>query len=146
MRLLLASFLPFLPLTVQAEYLGNLSANEFDPNSVANPFATANPFSSNSDTNEFGRYRNPYSNQSATNPYATDTPMLYDQQGHYRGKLSTNQYDPDSVSNPWSEGGCALWMSDSSCATCLPAWCSYCSDHLPLPTKLISVGLIPTGI
>ena len=100
MKLLLASLLLFLPLTVHAEYLGNLSANEFDPNSVANPFAAGSPFSLHSDTNEFGRYRSPYSNQSATNPYATDTPMLYDQQGHYRGKLSTNQYDPDSVSNP----------------------------------------------
>ncbi len=74
MRLLLASRLLFLPLTVHAAYRGNLSANEFDPNSVANPFAASSPFSLNSDTNKFGRYRSPYSNQSATNPYAPDSP------------------------------------------------------------------------
>ena len=39
MKLLLATLLVFVPLTVQAEYLGNLSTNEFDPNSIANPFS-----------------------------------------------------------------------------------------------------------
>lgn len=66
---------------------------------------TCSPYSSNSVTNEFGVYGNPYSNQSATNPYATDAPRLYDQQGNYRGKLSTNQYDPASVSNPYGRYG-----------------------------------------
>jgi len=56
-------------------------------------------------TNEFGIYGNPFSNQSATNPYATDAPRLYDQQGVNRGRLSTNQYDPDSVSNPYGRYG-----------------------------------------
>ncbi len=40
MKLLLASLLVFVPLTIQAEYLGNLSANEFDQNSIANPLGT----------------------------------------------------------------------------------------------------------
>ena len=44
MKLLLASLLVLIPLTVHAEYLGNLSANEFDQNSIANPFGTGNPF------------------------------------------------------------------------------------------------------
>ena len=38
-------------------------------------------------------------------PFATDVPRLYDQQGHYRGKLSTNPYDPDSTSNPYGRYG-----------------------------------------
>jgi len=105
MKLLLSTLLVFVPLTVQAEYLGNLSANEFDPDSIANPFGAGNPFSPNSVTNEFGTYGNPFSNHSATNPYATEAPRLYDQQGAYRGKLSTNQYDPDSVSNPYGRYG-----------------------------------------
>jgi hypothetical protein len=70
MKLLLASLLVFIPFTVHAEYLGNLSANEFDPNSTANPFDAGGPYSANSVTNEFGIYGNPFSNQSATNPYA----------------------------------------------------------------------------
>lgn len=36
-----------------------------------------------------------------TNPFATDTPRLYDQQGNYRGKLSRTPYAPDSTSNPY---------------------------------------------
>lgn len=91
MKLLLATLLLLIPLTVHAEYLGNLSANEFDQNSIANPFGAGNPFSSDSVTNEFGIYGNPFSNQSATNPYATEAPRLYDEQGAYRGTLSTNQ-------------------------------------------------------
>jgi hypothetical protein len=97
MKLLLAYLLVLIPFTVHAEYLGNLSANEFDQDSIANPFGAGNPFSSNSVTNEFGVYGNPFSVQSATNPYATETPQLYGQQGAYRGTLSTNQYDPDTV-------------------------------------------------
>lgn len=38
-------------------------------------------------------------------PYATQAPKLYDSQGNYRGKLSNNPYDPDSVSNPYGRYG-----------------------------------------
>ena len=82
MKLLLASLLVFIPLTVHAEYLGNLSANEYDPNSIANPYGAGSPYSSNSVTNEFGLYGSPFSNQSATNPYGTEAPRLHDQQGN----------------------------------------------------------------
>ena len=34
-----------------------------------------------------------------------DTPKLYDSQGRYRGKLSSNPFDPDSVSNPFGRYG-----------------------------------------
>ena len=54
MKLLLASLLVLIPLAVHAEYLGNLSANEFDPNSVANPFGAGNPYSLSSPTNPYG--------------------------------------------------------------------------------------------
>lgn len=50
-------------------------------------------------------YGSPFSNQSARNPFATDEPRLYDQQGNYRGKLSANPYDPDSTSNPYGRYG-----------------------------------------
>lgn len=52
------------------EYLGNLNANQYDPNSVANPYGRfGNPYSPNSVNNPYGRYGNPYSPSSATNPY-----------------------------------------------------------------------------
>ena len=47
----------------------------------------------------------PYSPNSATNPYATNAPQLYDGNGNYRGRLSTNPYDPDLVSNPYGRYG-----------------------------------------
>ena len=40
-----------------------------------------------------------------TDPFATDTPRLYDQQRNYRRKLSANPYDPDSTSNPYGRYG-----------------------------------------
>lgn len=105
LRVLLLVLLLLLPSTAQAEYLGELSANPYGPDSVANPFGAGNPYAPNSVTNEFGRYGSPFSNQSATNPFATDAPRLYDQQGNYRGKLSANPYDPDSTSNPYGRYG-----------------------------------------
>ena len=98
-----------LPLSVHAEDLGELSANPYNPDSTSNPFGGGNPLWSNSVTNPFSPYGNPFSNQSATNPYATDAPKLYDQQGQYRGKLSTNPYDPDSTSNPYGRYGSPFW-------------------------------------
>ena len=36
---------------------------------------------------------------------ATDAPKLYDHQGNYRGKLSSNPYDPDSTANRFGRYG-----------------------------------------
>ena len=88
-----------------AENLGKLSANPFDPESTSNPFGAGSPFRQNSINNRFGPYGSLFSPRSATNPYATDTPRLYDSQGNYRGRLSTNQFDPDSISNPFGRYG-----------------------------------------
>jgi hypothetical protein len=85
--------------------LGRLSANPYDPNSVANPYGAGSPYNPNSINNPYGRFGSPYSNSSASNPYAMQAPRLYDSQGNYRGKLSSNPYDPDSVSNPYGRYG-----------------------------------------
>jgi len=84
--LLLLLLLP-LPLSVHAEDLGELSANPYNPDSTSNPFGAGSPFKSDGLNNPFSPYGSPFSNQSATNPYATDAPRLYDQQGQYRGKI-----------------------------------------------------------
>ena len=94
-----------LPPAVSAEYLGELSENTYAPDSTANPFGAGSPFKPDGINNPFSPYGSPFSNQSATNLYATDAPRLYDQQGNYRGKLSTNPYDPDSTSNPIGRDG-----------------------------------------
>ena len=59
-------------------YLGNLSANKFDPNSTSNPFGVyGSKFSSKSVNNPFGAYGSKFSNKSANNPYATSAPRVY---------------------------------------------------------------------
>ena len=85
--------------------LGNLSANPFDIDSVANPFGKGSPFGPNGINNPFSPYGSPFSNRSATNPFAMQAPRLYDREGNYRGKLSANPYDPDSISNPFGRYG-----------------------------------------
>ncbi|MDI6760486.1 MAG: hypothetical protein QMD05_06635 [Candidatus Brocadiaceae bacterium] len=87
------------------KYLGNLSANPFVPNSTNNMFGKGSPFNPDSINNPFGRYGSPFSNTSANNPFATEAPKLYDQQGNYRGKLSTNPLDLESISNPMGRFG-----------------------------------------
>ena len=79
MRTLAVLLLLFTPIAVQAEDLGNLSANPFDPDSTSYPFGAGNPFASDSINNQFGVYGSPFSNKSATNPFATDAPRLFDQ-------------------------------------------------------------------
>jgi len=37
--------------------------------------------------------------------HATDAPKLYDQNGNYRGRLSSNPHDADSTSNPYGGYG-----------------------------------------
>ena len=59
-------------------YLGNLSANKFDPNSTSNPFGVyGSKFSSKSINNKFGTYGSKFSNKSANNPYARRAPRVY---------------------------------------------------------------------
>lgn len=75
---------------IDRRHLGNLSANPFNPDSTANPFGKGSPFAPNGINNPYSPYGSPFSNSSAINPFATQAPRLYDQQGNYRGKLSAN--------------------------------------------------------
>ena len=50
-------------------YLGNLNANRYDPNSIANPYGQyGSPYSPNSVNNPYGTYGNRYSPQ-YSNPW-----------------------------------------------------------------------------
>lgn len=91
---------------------GNLSANPYAPDSTSNPFGAGSPYNPDSINNPYGKYGSPYSPDSANNPYATEAPKLYDSQGHYHGRLSTNPYAPDSTSNPFGRYG-SPYSSDS---------------------------------
>jgi hypothetical protein len=58
-------------------YLGKLSANPYDQDSVSNPYGKyGSPYSQNSINNPYGTYGSPYSSYSATNPYTTTAPII----------------------------------------------------------------------
>ena len=53
------------------QYLGNLNSNQYDPNSVANPYGQyGSQYSPNSINNPYGQYGSQYSPNSVRNPYA----------------------------------------------------------------------------
>ena len=88
------------------QYLGKLSNNPYNADSVSNPYGQyGNKYSPNSINNTYGQYGNVYSDKSVNNPYADNAPKLYDSRGNYRGKLSNNKYDPESISNPYGKYG-----------------------------------------
>ena len=61
------------------KYLGNLSNNPNDPNSVSNPDGEyGSPYSQDSINNPVGEYGSPYSDKSINNPYATNPPIIID--------------------------------------------------------------------
>lgn len=90
---------------IDGRHLGNLSANPFDFDSTANQFGKGSPFAPNGINDSFSPYGSPYTSRSATNPFATEAPRLYDQEGNYRGKLSANPFDADSTSNQFGRYG-----------------------------------------
>lgn len=67
-------------LSPSGKYLGNLNTNQYDPNSVSNPYGRyGSPYSPDSITNPYGRYGSPYGSDSVNNPYAIPRRGL----GHY---------------------------------------------------------------
>jgi|ERR1700687_3864601 len=81
----LPTFVPMVPLVagppvlVAADgvFLGVLSANKYDPNSVSNPYGPyGSKYSPTSINNPYSVYGSPYSPLSATNPYATTPPIV----------------------------------------------------------------------
>jgi hypothetical protein len=61
------------------KYLGTLSANPYDQDSVSNIYGRyGSPYSQDSINNHVGEYGSPYSNNSINNPYATNPPIILD--------------------------------------------------------------------
>jgi hypothetical protein len=90
----------------QNKYLGTLSSNRYDPDSVSNPYGRyGSPFSPDSVNNPYGIYGSRYSSFSANNPYTTQAPKIVTGSGQYLGKYSANPYDSDSSSNLYGQYG-----------------------------------------
>ena len=81
------------------------SACPYDSNCLNNPYGAGSQYKSDGLNNHYSQYGSEYSNESHNNPYATDAPKIYDQQGNYRGRLSNNPYNADSTSNPYGRYG-----------------------------------------
>jgi len=61
------------------KYLGNLSTNQHDPDSVGNPHGRyGSKYSEDSINNTHGKYGSSQSNDSPNNPYATNAPIVLD--------------------------------------------------------------------
>lgn len=83
MRLVVASLL--IPFTVHTRYRDTLRANQFDLNSLMNPFETSSFFSLKSLGNEQGRHKSSAHNQSvAIALCVADDPVFCDRQGRSR--------------------------------------------------------------
>ena len=65
------------------KYLGTLSSNPYEPDSVSNPFGQyGSQYSQDSINNPVGEYGSPYSDKSINNPYATNPPIILDPDGN----------------------------------------------------------------
>jgi len=90
----------------EQRYLGTLSSNPYDPESISNPYGRfGSTYSPTSINNPYGSYGSPYSARSGTNPYTTGGPRLYSRDGTYLGKLNSNPFDADSIANPYGRYG-----------------------------------------
>lgn len=62
------------------QYLGNMSANPYDANSISNPYGQyGSPYSSTSINNPYSTYGSPYSNLSPNNPYSSSSGYIMPQ-------------------------------------------------------------------
>lgn len=85
--------------------LGVLNGNPSDPDSLSNRYGAGSPHKADGLMNPYSRYGSPYSEESATNPYATNPPKLVDSEGNYLGELTANPHRKDSISNPYGRYG-----------------------------------------
>jgi hypothetical protein len=77
-------------------YLGCLNCSEYATASVTNKYGeNGSPYSQTSIWNQYGEYGSHYSSEGACNLYATDPPVVVDQNGKYYGRLSLNIYHPE---------------------------------------------------
>ena len=83
----------------------SFAACPYDHNCLDNPYGAGSPYKADGLMNPYSKNGSRYSNDSWTNPYATNAPKIYDQNGNYKGRLSTNPYEADSTSNPYGRYG-----------------------------------------
>ncbi len=89
--------------SADGQFLGIISTNQFDPDSLANPFGTyGNEYNMYSIWNPYGLYGSEYGLYSPYNPYTITPPYVYNIYGVFIGYLTKNPtlypaFDPDDV-------------------------------------------------
>jgi len=79
-------------------YLGCITCSNYSSDSIFNQYGTSgSPYSATSINNQYGSYGSPYSSTSACNQYTSTPPYIFDEQDCYYGRMTVNQYVPDSV-------------------------------------------------
>lgn len=92
-------------------YLGCLSCSEYSSDSLFNQYGThGSSYSMASIFNQYSPYGSRYSTHSACNPYASDPPVVVDDDGNYYGRLTINEYRSDAFGDAqflaWLRGVC----------------------------------------
>jgi hypothetical protein len=81
-------------------FLGKLTSNEFDSDSILNEFGPyGSEFSPKSIFNEFGRYGGEFSTQSPFNEFSSSPPKIY-VKGQFYGHLTVNEFKSGKKINP----------------------------------------------
>jgi hypothetical protein len=94
-------------------YLGCLNCSEYAADSVLNKYGrNGSEYSSDSIWNHYSQYGSQYSNEGACNPYASDPPVIVDEEGKYYGRLTLNIYHSELGMGSKLRG----WLNQEVCA------------------------------
>jgi hypothetical protein len=84
-------------LAQDGQYLGGITGNQYDTNSILNPYGPyGSQYSSTSIFNPYSQYGSEYGRYSVNNPYCSTPPRLFIR-GSFLGHVSRNQYVPNLI-------------------------------------------------
>ena len=93
-------------------FLGCLSCNRFDSDSVLNQYGTyGSQYSSISIWNRYGQYGGAYGTYSPCNQYSSSPPVVVDRSGNFYGYLTINQYQRQRL----TDRTVAEWLEHELC-------------------------------
>jgi hypothetical protein len=93
-------------------YLGCLNCSEYAIDSVHNEFSKyGSEFSSQSIFNSFSIYGSKFSSLSPCNEFATEPPIIVDEEGNFYGRLTLNTYHRQANTNE----SLIRWLKYSVC-------------------------------
>jgi hypothetical protein len=101
MGLLVLVFLVALPVSSFAQYVGDLSPNPLNNNSIGNPFSPGGPWSPTPPRNPPGARTAPTSPYTWSNPLAVGPPQMFEGGGQFRMISPLNQNQTGTSLGPY---------------------------------------------